>query len=189
MKPDRSKLSGLFELNIDLPESSQAFSNKPSLKSPKTRIPPKSKPFSEGNNKFQTKLSEGLFNSFDKKDWVHYFIYKASTQGIVYKVGHHAREQAIMQSLAKDFTATDVKDMIDFIFDSTQDVVDKRTVGIWVLSKGWINTIYQNALLWKSGTYVSKKDSKGNKWAKPVRNREWVSEDKPPEKKRNSITI
>src|SRR5699024_4581924 len=62
----------------------------------------------------------------------------------------------------------ELKLMIDFVWDSDQDIVDKQTMGIWVLSKGWINSIYQNALLWQDGKYKPK--------SAPTHNREWIAE-------------
>jgi hypothetical protein len=47
-------------------------------------------------------------------------------------------------------------------------MVEKKTVGIWILSKGWINSVYQNTILWKEGKYKPK--------TAPKRNREWQPE-------------
>lgn len=176
---DSSKVEGLF------PELSSGF-----VTTPKTSTRPnkekKGKSVSASKQSFITKLNDGLFEEFEKQDWLHYWQHKAMSYGIKYIVGNYIKEYAILSSLMKNFKVKEIKAMIDFIFDSNQDIHDKRTVGVWILSKGWINTIYQSTVLWQSGEYKTKAEAS----TAPKRNREWTGEEESPkESKKSSIRI
>lgn len=169
MKADRSKATDLFALpgglNVDIFNVTSDRNTKPSQKS-KTQ----SKGIANANNRARMleKLEDELFNEFNEKDWFQYFVMKAEEHGIKYLVRNYAKDYTIIKSILNELSWDELKTMIDFVWDSNQDIVDKRTVGIWVLSKGWINTIYQNSVLWKEGQYKPK--------SAPSRNREWVAE-------------
>lgn len=118
---------------------------------------------------FKAKLKDEDFHEFDHKDWLKYFVMKADEQGIRYIVGNAVKDYAIIKALMNELNYPDIKGMIDFIFESDQDITPKETAGVFLLSKGWINTMYQNSLLWRNGKYTPR-----NKKA-PVRTREWVA--------------
>lgn len=166
MKADRSKAMDLFVLPvIDLNAGKSSRSSKPS-----TKKGTQSKGVANANNltRMMEKLEDERFMDFDEKDWFQYFVLKAKEQGVKYLVRNYAKDYTIIKSILSELTWDELKTMIDFVWESDQDIVDKRTVGIWILSKGWINTIYQNSVLWKDGQYVPK--------SAPSRNREWVAE-------------
>lgn len=165
MKADRSKAMDLFVLPvIDLNERKPMRNTKPSNKGTQ------SKGVANANNRsrMMEKLEDERFMDFDEKDWFQYFVLKAQEQGVKYLVRNYAKDYTIIKSILSELTWDELKTMIDFVWESDQDIVDKRTVGIWILSKGWINTIYQNSVLWKDGQYKPK--------SAPSRNREWVAE-------------
>lgn len=162
-RADRSKVIDLFETDVE------------EIVTPTTRMANKTKPKQEKgkaneNNKarFLLKLEAEQYNEFDYKDWFQYFVHKAQSQGVRYITRNYAKEYAIIKSILNEMSWVDLKNMIDFVFDSPQDIVDKRTVGLWVLSKGWINSIFQNTQLWINGKYKPK--------SAPLHNREWVAE-------------
>lgn len=64
--------------------------------------------------------------------------------------------------------------MIEFLFLSDQNYLDKNRLGIGVLSSGWVNTIYKDMLLWVDDKYVPRKQQ-DTKTARSVKNREWSS--------------
>lgn len=148
MKPDRSKTVDVFTKFSDFLDSTiEAKENAP--------VQPKNL----SNKAFQafiTKLNNEQFDEFNHKDWLSYFIHKGKSKGMRY-IPNYIKDAAVLKSLMSNFEPTDIKNMIDFIFDSNQDIVDRRTVGIWALSGGWTNTIYQNSQLWINGEYTSKK--------------------------------
>jgi hypothetical protein len=139
---------------------------------PKQKKPPvteKKKAANNAEGRFTRKLEEELFTEFDHKDWLDYFKHKYREMGSRYFVGDYVKEYSVFKSLMKELHWDAIKLMIDFLFDSDQDIVDKRTLSVYHLSKGWINTIYQNSLLWKDGDYRPR-SAKNNP---PKRNREW----------------
>ena len=157
MRPDRSKIIGLFENDLG--------DTIPIKKSPKSNPKKPTNTNLKNKERFMQKLEDEEFEYFDHKDWFQYFVHKASEQGVKYITRNYAKEYAIIKSILNEMSWLELKDMIDFIFDSNQDMIEKRTVGVWILSKGWINSVYQNTILWKEGKYKPK--------TAPKRNREW----------------
>lgn len=136
--PDYEQIVGLFENNCD------SFGYEKSKKTPMSK------------QKYVTKLNAGAFDEFNKSDFYHYFKDSARCRGITYR-SHAAKDQAIFGRLLKEFDPFEIKDMIDFLFRSGQDIIDYTQAGVWIFSSSWLNTIYQNSLLWKEGNYKRKK--------------------------------
>lgn len=162
MRPDRSLISDLFDSDSGIVK----INPKAPIKNKSSK--PKEKANDSNKARFMQKLADELFSQFDHKDWFQYFVHKAQEQNVKYLTRNYAKEYAIIKSIMGEMTWRELKDMIDFVFDSNQDMVEKRTVGLWILSKGWINSVYQNTLLWKEGKYKPK--------TAPKRNREWQPE-------------
>ncbi|AEZ50510.1 hypothetical protein F400_gp063 [Bacillus phage BCD7] len=160
MRPDRSKVVNLFDKKDIVDFSAQRM--QPKKKAEKKTANQKNK------EKFQARLDEGEFHEFDHKDWYQYFVMKFEEQGSRYIQTNYARDYAIIKSVLDNMGWSNLKDMIDFVFDSGQDITDTRTVGVWIISKGWLQSIYQNTQLWKAGEYKTKNA--------PKRNREWIAE-------------
>ena len=161
-KPDRSKVIDLFG-NDDI----VSVPTRPNITGKATKPNSKKVPAMQANKeRFLAKLEEEAFHEFDYKEWYQYFVWKAKQHGVPYLTRNYAKEYAILKSLMNELSWLDIKNMIDFLFDSDQDIIDKRTIGLWALSKGWINTIYQNTQLWIRGEYKPKNS--------PKRNREWI---------------
>lgn len=169
MRADRSKATDLFVLPGAVPDIFNVQSDRNTKPSPKSKGT-QSKGIANANNRsrMMSKLEDELFNEFDEKDWFQYFVLKAEEQGVKYLVRNYAKDYTIIKSILSELTWDELRTMIDFVWESNQDIVEKRTMGIWVLSKGWINSIYQNSILWKEGKYKPK--------SAPNRNREWVAE-------------
>lgn len=140
------------------------------------------KKISAKKRKYLTKCKDELFSEFTSSDWIMYFqdkYYQENDRGYSI-VGQKmwAMEHAIYKSLMKDYTPRDIKLMIDFIFDSNQDIKPKLQAGSYLLSKGWLQSVYQNAKLWQTGDYKSDSDIRREKYeaSKPKkRNREWTN--------------
>lgn len=148
---------------------------------------------------FRKKLEEELFSEFRNIDWIYYFQLKYKECN---KIGYPivgsdgwAKERSIYKSAMKNFSPKDIKLMIDFIFDSDQDIVPKKQAGSYLLSKNWIQGIYRNAKLWEIGEYTPlskfKKDrlttvkKRNREWTKPVKDKPIL----PKRKKKGRITI
>ena len=101
-------------------------------------------------------------DNFTHKDWRDYFISQYEKQGRRYIITQskveHSKIKTILVNLMKLFVPRDIKLIIDFIFESDQDIVAKPTASISLLSSSWINSLYQNATLWEDGKYKPKKE-------------------------------
>ena len=127
--------------------------------------------------KFLNKLSEGMFSEFTSGDWIFYFQRKyEKTNGRTYPINGQKAwmiEHAIYKSVMKDYTPKDVKLMIDFVFDSSQDIKPKLQLGSYIFSKGWLQGVYQSSMLWQTGDYMNQAEANKAKYAPDKRNREW----------------
>lgn len=164
IKPNKELITQLFSNDDEI----KTVTRKP-LKNSKPKKKKEELTATQKNyNKFEAKLNEELFSEFDHKDWFQYFVYKAREHNVKYLTRNYAKEYAIIKSILNELTWEDLKLMMDFVWDSNQDIVEKPTMGLWILSKGWINSVYQSSLLWAQGKY---KPSKA-----PKRNREWTGQ-------------
>lgn len=150
---------------------------------------------SVSKRKYLAKLEEELFSEFTSTDWIMYFQSKyQEVNGRGYAiVGNKAwsTEHSIYKSLMKDYTPKDIKLLIDFLFDSNQDIMPKLQAGSYLMSAKWIQGVYQSALLWQTGDYKTKADINKEKYQASIpekRNREWVkSEDTVEEAKETRV--
>ncbi len=139
---------------------------------------------SAGKRRFLFKLENELFSEFTSTDWIMYFQKKyqeANNRNYVI-AGKKAWsiEHSIYKSLMKDFTPKDIKLLIDFIFDSNQDIMPKLQAGSYLFSAKWIQGVYQSALLWQTGDYKTKAEINKEKYQSSIpekRNREWIKND------------
>jgi hypothetical protein len=161
VRPDRNKIVDIFSSEEEIVTPTKRHTSR-------KKQPEKPTVMQSQKERFLHKLKEEEFSAFDHKDWFQYFVHKAQGQGIRYLTRNYAKEYAIIKSIMNELPWTDLKNMIDFVFDSNQDIVDKRTVGLWILSKGWINTVFQSTQLWLDGDYKPK--------TAPKHNREWKAE-------------
>lgn len=156
--PDYSLVENLFSDSPVRKESIQRLSGRKATKTATNR-----------KDLMNYKLSKGKFKDFDEKDWFQYFVLKAKQNNVRYLQRNYAKDYAILKSIMGELSPEEIKNMIDFVWDCDHDIYSpKSTMGIWILSKGWINTIYQNSVLWAEGKYKPKNA--------PMRNREWVDE-------------
>ena len=185
-KRDNSKLRdldfGTYE--DDLP-TQKSYKAKQVIK-PKQDIP-----------EFKRKLDESAWDEFTCKDWIEYFKIKAVENGVRFIRGDYIKENAIIKSLMGNFKSHEVKLMIEFVWDAPHTFTEKSTMGLWIFSKGWLNTVYNGALLWEKGEFGKKlqqprveKPNTVREWTKPVEETPSPvpqQEDKP--KKKSKVTI
>ena len=170
--------------NKDLSELKSKYDNF-ELKSKKdTPLKKSDTKISASKRRFLTKLEEDMFSEFTSTDWIMYFQSKyqeANGRGYAI-VGKKAwsTEHSIYKSLMKDYAPKDIKLLIDFLFDSNQDIMPKLQAGSYLLSAKWIQGVYQSALLWQTGDYKTKAEINKEKYQSSIpekRNREWVKSD------------
>ena len=170
--------------NADLSKLKDKYSNfemKPKKESPLKKRDTK---LSASKRKYLARLAEELFSKFTTTDWIFYFQqqYEKFNQRPYVLAGQKGwtMEHAIYRSLMKEFTPKDIKLLIDFIFESQQDIVPKKQAGGYLFSKKWIQGVYQSAILWQTGEYQNKTEIYKDKFKATTpekRNREWVKEE------------
>ena len=184
--------------NADLSKLKSKYNNF-EMKPKKSVTKPTSK------SKFDLKLENELFSEFTSLDWIMYFQlkYEKATSKKYFIAGQKAWvvEHRIYKSLMKEFTPKDIKLLIDFIFESNQDIMPPLQAGAFLYSSKWIQTMYQSATLWQTGDYKNKAELNKEKYKAsitPIRNREWTGSDKednkgskvlPKRKKKSKITF
>jgi hypothetical protein len=194
-RPMKSKAKGLFSVGACVAEfeefekeakrsgekirSSNNTTTKKTTtpKASESNLPPHLKGSSSTKIKaYLKKREDGLYNDFRKEDWLLYWQDKAYEHGVLYRIGFYPKETSIMQGLMSELSVEEIKNTIDFIWDAEHDLENKSTMGTWILSKGWIHTVFQSAQLWKEGKYMTKAEQKAKERRKPLRNREWTGE-------------
>lgn len=177
MKPDRSKANALKSEFYTNTVSEEAINNKVTKKvglKKKGNLTP-------AKRAFLNKLEKGMFSEFKNTDWIMYFQQKyKEVNGRGYSlVGEVAwrNERSIYNSLIKKFPPKEIKLMIDFLFDADHDMKPKVQLGAYIMSSKWIDSTYNNALLWRDGLYMTQAQFRNKQYqeAKPAkRNREWI---------------
>lgn len=124
---------------------------------------------------FQSKYAnlETWIDKFNAKDLVYFFIEKAKEAGVKYVVPNMAKECGIFKNFLKKYSSREICLMIEFVFNSNQNYLDKSTFSPSLLVSGWCNTIYHDSLLWVDDKFVptDKRNSKPTKTS-----REWNKE-------------
>lgn len=170
--------------NKDLSKLKSKYDNfemKPKKETPLKKSETK---ISASKRRFLFKLENELFSEFTSTDWIMYFQkkYQEANNRSYVIAGKKAWsiEHSIYKSLMKDFTPKDIKLLIDFIFDSNQDIMPKLQAGSYLFSAKWIQGVYQSALLWQTGDYKTKAEINKEKYQSSIpekRNREWIKND------------
>lgn len=114
--------------------------------------------------KYEDKVKQGHFSEFTHSDWRKYFAQKAKESGIVkYITGNPLTESSILKSLMGNFSHKTIKDMIDFVWECDHKLVNhKETIGIWILSKSWLQSVYPLSVKWKENGDIH--DRKPREW-------------------------
>lgn len=100
--------------------------------------------------------SEGDFSNYSPQDFLKYWKSKAKDRGITY-IAVKYKDISVLKSLCKNFTGTEIKDMMDYIWDGSTkfylggQLLNPTSYGIFLLSNGFLNRIYNDTKLWKNG--------------------------------------
>ena len=153
---------------------------------PKKSEPPKKKKNSGGSyyDSFLRKYDnlENTIDSLGTRGLVYYFREIAGEQGYKYVISNIKKDMSIMKRLRNNFSNREICGMIEFLYLSEQDYLDKSRLSINILGSNWINTIYADMKLWVEDKYIPrgvqekrKKSVKDREWNKDVSNTEDVS--------------
>ena len=94
------------------------------------------------------------FSNYLADDWMRYWKSKAKERNIKY-VPVKYKDIAVLKKLVKDFKSSDIKVMIDYIWnDSTSFVIRGEKLlpssyGLFLLSGAFLNSVYNKAVLSK----------------------------------------
>lgn len=102
-----------------------------------------------------TNLEESI-DSFGVTDLVYYFREIAKENGHRYVITNIVKDKAVFKRVLSNYSVREVCAMIEFIFESDQDYLDKDRTTPNVLYSAWVNTIYADMNLWLEDKYVPK---------------------------------
>lgn len=114
---------------------------------------------------------ESFIDSFSSRDLVYYFREIANEQGFKYVIANIKKDMAIMKRLTENYTVREICGMIEFLYESEQDYLDKDRLSPNILASRWVNTIYADMTLWVEDAYVPKSVERSTKRKKSQK--EW----------------
>lgn len=100
--------------------------------------------------------SQADISNYTADDFLKYWKAKAKEHNITY-VAVKYKDKAILKSLINNFTKEDIKLMMDYLWDSGEPIMLKdgqlqyTSYGLFLLSQGFLNNIYNRATWWKRG--------------------------------------
>lgn len=111
---------------------------------------------------------EESIDDFNTQDLLYYFREVAQENGYKYVISNISKEMAVMKRVRVNFNNREICCMIEFLYESEQDYLDKTRLSPNILASGWVNTIYADMNLWVDDEY-SPNSGKNNR----VSSREW----------------
>ena len=141
-----------------------------------THVPPKNQREKDGNSPyerflFKYKHFEDFVDQFSSIDLVFYFREKAKENGYNYIITNLQREAKTMKVLKENFSNIEICGLIEFLYESDQDYLDKSRLSINILKSNWINTIAPDMRDWVEDRYTPKSKQSSKKSSV----REWTS--------------
>lgn len=119
-------------------------------------------------------LEENI-DSLNNRDLVYYFRKIAEDSGYRYTISNIQKDMHIFKVLRQSYDSREICGMIEFLYLSDQDYLDRERLSPNILASRWINTIYADFKLWVEDEYIPK-----SKKAKKLSNSskgEWSSDD------------
>ena len=141
-------------------ETSKRTSRMPARKSPVTNI------YQAFLNKYNN--IEETIDTFGTRDLVYYFREVSMECEHKYVVSNIKKDMAIFKRLQENYSSREICGMIEFLFRSEQDYLDKNRLSPNVLASSWVNTIYADTQLWLDDKYSpnsAKKSKKQREWS------------------------
>ena len=114
---------------------------------------------------------EETVDSFTTSDLMYFFREKARENGVKYVIANMKRDMGIFKKLQVNYSQREICLMIEFIFSSNQNYLDKSITQPTVLASSFCNRIYRDSLLWANDEYDP--DSSNISAPKRSQNREW----------------
>ena len=127
---------------------------------------------------------ENTIDDLGTRDLVYYFREIAEEKGYKYTVSNIKKDMAIMKRLRENYSNREICGMIEFLYESDQDYLDKNRLSPNLLASSWVNTIYADMQLWVDDKYIPR--SVQTKKKKNIKQREW---DKDEAQTKNDVSI
>ena len=130
---------------------------------------------------------QNLEETIDKlgtRDLVYYFREIAEEKGYKYTISNIKKDMAIMKRLRANYDNREICGMIEFLYESDQDYLDKSRLSPNILASSWVNTVYADMKLWVDDKYIPR--SVQAKKKKTIKQREW---DKDEAQTKNDVNI
>ena len=111
---------------------------------------------------------EETIDTFGTRDLVYYFREVSMECEHKYVVSNIKKDMAIFKRLQENYSSREICGMIEFLFRSEQDYLDKNRLSPNVLASSWVNTIYADTQLWLDDKYFpnsAKKSKKQREWS------------------------
>ena len=164
IKPKSLKRELLDEFRSDRGQTEQL--NKESVAIPPSR---KRRNLTPYDTFFKKYLDFGnCVEKFGTRDLVYYFREVSNRNGYKYTISNIKKDMAIMKRLRDNYSNTEICAMIEFLYESGQDYLQKDRLSPNVLASSWVNTIYADTQLWVDDKYIPNSEKKKKK------TREWV---------------
>ena len=167
MIPKNTK-SLLTEFRMSRGQSEEA-PPKPTEPLKKKRQTSGSSPYEIFYRKYQS--LEDTIDNFGTRDLVYYFREIANEQGYKYTISNIKKDMAIMKRLRTNYSNREICGMIEFLYESDQDYLEKDRLSPNLLASQWVNTIYADMQLWVKDKYIPR--SVQTKKKKNIKQREW----------------
>lgn len=122
-------------------------------------------PYDTFMRKFNSLTSDDpdQWEKFGTRDLVYYFREIARGVGVHYVIANIQKDMAIFKRLREEYTNAEICGMIEFLFTSEQDYLEKHHITPNVLASQWVNTIYADMNLWVNDKYVPRSTAKSSK--------------------------
>ena len=97
---------------------------------------------------------EETIDSLGTRDLVYYFREIAEECGYKYVISNIKKDMAIMKRLKENYSNREICGMIEFLYESEQDYLEKDRLSPNLLASQWVNTIFADMKLWVEDKYV-----------------------------------
>lgn len=118
---------------------------------------------------------DNYIDTFNSNELVWYFREVANENGFKYMISNYARESKVMKRLRETYSNREICGMIEFLYTSEQDYLEKPRLSVNLLGSAWINTIYADFNLWLDDKYEPKSVWKNKKRKDTAEKHEWKS--------------
>lgn len=125
---------------------------------------------------------EKTIDDFNSLELLYLFKETAKNSGHRYVLINIPKDVHHMKILCENYTPREIWNMIDFLYNSDQDYLEKDRLNPGILASRWCNTIYPDSQRYIKGEYSSKV-KKQTKRALQLKKREWSSSDEIGKKK------